>query len=45
MKSECPYCGNQGMHAIYSKTEYGEKWIIYECDECGAEFERVDPNG
>lgn len=43
MKSECPYCGNEGAHAIYSKTEYGWKWIIYECDECGADFEIVVP--
>ena len=45
MERECPHCGNEGVRPIYTKNECGERWTIYECPACGAEFEGVDPNG
>ena len=42
---ECPYCGNEGVYPVYTKTECEEEWTIYECSACGAEFKGVNPNG
>ena len=42
---ECPVCGNEGVHPAYTQNEFEEKWLIYECDSCGAEFGEVLPNG